>query len=258
MRGNMGTTYKVYQAFEGGSVVSDTGEDFDLTKIRFASSGSQYGNLTQSGDLKLAKQKQLLYISDTEGTADNFVVSYKPEKDFRFQKAGTYRGRLNFIIEKDLQGGAPEVIETLDVEIEITPLFEMFVYTDGKEGVSLKFGEVSHKTGPKTSDVDVYVESNMGKPYQVMQKVAGPMVNSSGDKVPAENFTVQIKDIVSNEDPRFYITEPISVKEGESVIFSSGLNGENAHFKTSYQLAMQPDSKGGNYSTEISYSLSMN
>ncbi len=259
VRGDIGATYRLYQAFEGGSVISDSGEDFDLTKIQFAVSGGGKGVLTPEGDLKPAKQEQLLYVSDIAGSSDEFVISYEPADDFRLNKTGFYRGRLNFVMEKEgLSGRTSQAAGTLDVEIEVVPLFEMYVYSDGCEGVNLKFGEASFKTGPKTSDVDVYVESNMGKPYQVSQKVASLMMNESGDKVPAGDFTSQVRDIDSKEEPKFYVMDTVPVKEGESVLFSSGHDGESARLKIRYVLTMRPDTKGGNYSTQISYSLSMN
>jgi hypothetical protein len=254
----VGIPYRIYQSFEGGSVMSGSGEEFDLKNILFTVSGGQNGRLTSEGDLAAAKQKQLIYTSDPAGSESAFIISYKPAQDFRFSKTNDYRAKLNFVIEKDGTANvAPEVVGSLDVEINIAPLFELIVFSNGQEGVNLKFGEVSYKTGPKVCDVDVYAESNMGRPYQIVQKVAGPMMNESSVKIPQKDFTIEIKEVDPKEESNTHVPKEVSVKEGESVIFSSGLGGESAHLKVKYRLTMQSDTKSGNYSTQIFYSLSM-
>jgi len=258
VRSSLGTPYRIYQSFEGGSVMSGSGEEFDLKNILFSASGGQNGRLTTSGDLAAAKQKQLIYTSSPEGSENTFTISYEPAKDFRFAKTNDYRTRLNFIMEKEsISGPAPEVVGSMDVDINIAPLFEMTVFSNGQEGVNLKFGEVSFKTGPKVCDVDVYAESNMGRPYQIIQKVAGPMMNENSEKVPQKDFTIEIEQADPKDGADIYISKESPVKEGESVIFSSGPGGESAHLKVKYKLTMQPDTKSGNYSTQIFYSLSM-
>ncbi|MEK7850041.1 MAG: hypothetical protein AAB213_04435 [Candidatus Omnitrophota bacterium] len=258
VRSPLGVPYRIYQSFESGNVMSGSGEEFDLTKILFTASGGQNGRLTSEGDLAAAKQKQLIYTSGPEGSESAFIIAYKPAQDFRFAKTSDYRTKLNFVMEKDgTASAAPEVVGSLDVEINIVPLFEMIVFSNGEEGVNLKFDEVSYKTGPKACDVDVYAESNMGRPYQIIQKVAGPMMNERSEKIPEKDFTLEIKKVDSKKELNAYVTNEAPVKDGESVIFSSGLGGESAHLKVKYRLTIHSDTKSGNYSTQIFYSLSM-
>lgn len=255
----LGSTYRIYQDLSDASLVSSSGQEFDLTKILFSVKGGERGTATKEGDLKSVASRQLLYISDPSGAPDEFKVTYKPRDDFRLQTTGFYRGRLNFIIEKEQSSNpAPEIVKTFDVEIDIVPLFDINVYSQGQKGVSLRFGDASYKTGPKTSDVDIFVETNMGKSYQVIQKVMSPMVNESGDKIPREDFVVRVKEIGENIEPKFYLKENVPVKEGETAIFTSSSAGESAHFKVEYRLTLKPDSKGGNYSTRLGYSLALN
>ena len=144
------------------------------------------------------------------------------------------------------------------MELDIAPVFDIYVLSQEKEGVNLSFGNVTYKTGPKTSETEVFVETNMHKSYQVIQKAAGPMLNENNDIVPPEDFVVQVKDLKSEEDPLAYLKEAAPVKEGDTVIFSSGPSGKSAQFKVDYRLTMKPDSKAGNYTTRIGYSLSLN
>ncbi len=98
----------------------------------------------------------------------------------------------------------------------------------------------------------------MCKSYQVIQKVASPMINEKANKVPEENFTVKVKDVESKEEHRLIVDKEAPVKKGESVLFSSGSAGESAHFTAQYRLTMPQDIKSGNYETQIAYSLLMN
>jgi hypothetical protein len=255
----LGSTYRIYQDLSDASLMSVSGQELDLTKILFSAKGGERGTVTKEGDLKSVASRQLLYISDPIGAPDEFKVTYKSSDDFRLQTTGFYRGRLNFVIEKEQSSNpAPQVVKTFDVEIDIVPLFDINVYSQGQKGVSLRFGDASYKTGPKTSDVDIFVETNMGKPYQVIQKVLSPMVNEGGDKIPQKDFVVRVKDIGEAIEPKFYLKDTAPVKEGETAIFTSSAAGESAHFKVEYQLTLRPDSKGGNYSTHLGYSLALN
>lgn len=259
IRGPLGAAYRIFAALEGGVISSSEGDEFDLSKVSVSAAGGQKGTLAQESDLMAATSKMLVYTSDAVGSGDEFVVTFKPAADFRLVKAGLYKGRLNFIVEKlgATQSG-PEVFQALDLDFSIDPLFDMVVYSQGQEGVNLKFGEVSYKSGPKTSDVDVYVETNMGKPYQVIQKVSGPMVNEKMDKIPEEDFTLKVKDVASIQEPSYYLKDVVPAKEGETLLLSSGPKGESLHFKIEYQLKMRPESRGGNYATSIGYSLALN
>ena len=255
----VGTTYRIYQTLENRSLTSTENEDFDLSKILFSLTGGRKGTLISDGNLLGAANKMLLYESDPNGSPDEFVMTLKPFKDFRFQKTNQYRGKLNFIVESNkLSGQSSSIFETLDVEIEIVPLFDIYVYSQDKEGVVLDFGDISYKTGPKTSTIDLIIESNRNQPYQVVQRVASPLVDQNGVKIPEEDFTVRIENVLSNESPQSYLKDALAVKEGETVIFSSGPTGESVQFKAEYRLKMRPDTKGGSYSARIGYSLTMN
>ena len=252
----LGTPYRIYQNLEAGGVRSGIGEEFDLSNVLFSVSGGEKGMITREGTLKEATNRQLLYVSDSLGSQDEFTITYKAGKDFRMQKADLYKGKLDFIIETEKgESFRTGIVETFDLELDIVSLFDIYVFSGGVEGVALQFGEVSYKTGPRTSESEVFIDSNLRKTYQIIQKVASPMINENGVKIPPEDFTVRVKDLEMTEEPKFYLKEAAPVKEGESVIFSSGPFGESIHFKVVYELTMRPDSKAGNYSTKIGYSL---
>lgn len=252
----LGATYRIYQSLQDGVVRSQEGDEFDLSNLSFAITGGDKGSATKEGSVRDASGRQLLYVSDSHGAPDEFTMTFIPGKNFRLAKPGLYKGRLDFIIETDsgtfFKNG---VFQSLDLELDIVPLFDIFVISGGTEGVSLKFGEVSFKTGPKKSEVEIFVESNLGKPYQVIQRVASPMINENRDKIPQEDFTVRVKDLDVRQEAKFSLNEPAPAKEGETVLFDSGFLGEGTHFKVEYQLTMRPDTKPGNYSTKIGYSL---
>jgi hypothetical protein len=258
VHGPIGAPYRIYQKLEGGIAKSVAGDELDLSKVLFVIEDGEEGIITKDGSLKNASNKQLLYASDNHGSADEFVITYKPGDDLRLFKAGVYKSRLSFILEVDTARGmetAPFL--SVDFDVDVETLFDMRVYSNGKEGLSLEFGEVSYKTGTKVSEVEIYIESNLEKPYQVVQKVASSMVNKKGDTIEEGDFTVFVKEFDTREPPSFYIKAPVAVKEGESVIFASGPSGKSARFKTEYSLTMKRDVRSGDYSASLGYSLLM-
>ena len=84
------------------------------------------------------------------------------------------------------------------------------------------------------------------------------MADEKGEKIPSEDFTAQVKDLETIELPKLYLKDATAVKEGENIIFASGPSGESAHFKVVYSLTLRPETKSGNYSTKIGYSLVLN
>jgi len=253
--GPLGASYRIYQALEQGDISSADGYDLDLEKIDVLFDGGQEGMISAPATLKGARQRQLIYTSDPRGASDEITITYKPTRDFRLARSGIYRSRLVIYVESDQVGASAELAKkTLDVEFNIAPVFDIHIYSQGIEGVALNFGDVSFKGGPVTCENEIYVETNMGKPYKIVQRVASPLVNEKGDKVPMEDFVMKVKDVESDEAPRSYLQEFVPVKEGENTIFSSGLLGASVHLKVEYRLTMTPESKAGNYNSQIGYS----
>jgi hypothetical protein len=254
--GPVGASYRIYQALEAGDVTSAEGYDFDLETITVNFSGARQGMLSAAATLREARQRQLIYTSDPQGASDEVTITYKPTENFRLSRAGLYRGRLVIFVESDQMGGPDSSTKkTLDVVLNVAPLFDIRVYSQDVEGVALRFGDVNYKGGPKSSENEIFVETNLGKPYGIIVKVGSPMVNQEGDKVPPEDFVMKVKDVVSEETPKSYAAEFVPVQEGEHPIFSSGSSGKSARMKVEYRLTMRPESRAGNYNTQIGYSL---
>lgn len=250
----VGSAYSIYQSLDTPELTSNEGYSFDLSRVNVVVQGGEKGAKAQTTTLKDARQPQLLYTSDPKGSPDEIAVVLSPDRSFRLEKAGFYRGRLSFWIQTD-QTQTQVQKAPFNIEFNVAPLFDIRVYSQETEGVSLKFGEVNYKSGPVASETDIYVESNLGKPYKVIQKVSSPMVNEAGQKVPAEDFIMKVGEAEVQEEPAFSIKDFAPVTEGEHVIFSSGPKGLSAKMKVSYTLKTGPDSPAGNYSTRIGYSL---
>lgn len=254
--GPLGASYRIYQALEQGDISSADGYNLDLEKVAVLFDGGREGTISAPATLKEARQRQLVYTSDPRGASDEVTITYKPGRDFRLERSGLYRGRLILFVESDQASASPELAKkALDVEFNIAPVFDIRVYSQDTEGVALRFGNVSFKSGPATSENEIFVETNMGKPYTIVQRVSSPMVSAQGDKIPAEDFVMKVKDVESDEVPKSYIQEFTPVKEGENTIFSSGPLGASAHLKVEYRLTMKPESKAGNYNSQIGYSV---
>ncbi|MDD5019034.1 MAG: hypothetical protein PHH75_02015 [Candidatus Omnitrophica bacterium] len=254
--GPLGAPYRVYQSLEGGDVTTSDGYNFDLDKVAVLYEGGRQGMISAASTLKGARQRQLIYASDPRGSSDEITITYKPTQDFRLAKDGLYRGRLVLYIDVDqMTGPAQPKLKTLDVEFHVSPVFDIRVYSQDQEGVALEFGNISYKSGPKSSENEIFVESNLGKPYTIVQMVSSPMVSESGEKVSGDSFVMKVKDVVSDETPKAYVQEFVPVREGENKIFSSGPAGASARLKVEYRLTMGAESKAGNYKTRIGYSL---
>lgn len=250
--GPLGKRYWLYQTIEGGSIISASGQQFDLSKMLFSIDGGEKGVMPKEGDLKQATGKELLYTSDLNGSGDELSITYKPAPGFRLLPVGLYRGRLSYIIETD---GAAQKVKTVDFELNIVKVFDMYIFSGDREGFALDFGRASFKDGLQVSFTKVYVESNLGESYQVIQKVDRVMMNEKGDKLADGDFTMRVKEVDSSESPRYSLQELTSVREGDTILISSGPKGESSSFTIEYCLRLGPDTRAGNYSAKIGYSL---
>ncbi len=250
--GPLGKKYRIYQSFEGGAVNSSSGQQLDLSRVLFSIEDGEKGKVLKDGDLTQALGKQLIYTSDLNGSGDDLSIIYKPAEGFRLFPAGLYRGSLSYSIETD---EVVEKIKTVDFEFNIVKVFDLHVFSGGQEGFSLNFGTASFKDGLQSSFTQVYVESNLGEPYQVVQKVERAMMNEKGDELAPDDFMMRVKDINSSELQKYSLQEFTPVRLGDIVVFSSGPKGESSSFAIEYCLKLDPDTRAGSYSAKIGYSL---
>jgi len=254
----LGARYRIFQTFDGGEPTDTQGRRPDLSLVHVTVDGSRRGSAAPAATLKEVRGSHLLYTSDVHGAPVELAVRYEPDPSFWLEGAGEYRGRIKFFLEIDgSRGVTREEVKALDIYFDVRRLFDITVTSQGQEGVRLNFGDVSHKTGPGTSEVRVSAVSNLGQPYHIVQVVGAPMTNAEGEKVPEEDFTVRARQ--GEEGPRasFLLEGAVPVRQGETTVCISDASGHPSDVTLVYELKMRPDSKSGRYATQLGYSLVM-
>jgi len=252
----LGASYRIFQTFDGMEPTNADGRRLDVSPVRVKADPARTGVVAAETTLNEARGRQLLYTSDLNGSPAELVVRYVPGEDLWLQEAGDYRGRLKFFMELDGGSGVErQDLRTLDVVFELARLFDIYVTSGGQEGVQLEFGDVSAKTGPRTSEVTIRTLTNFGEPYHIVQVASGPMMSAEGVKVPEEDFTVRAAQEEGARAASFVLKDPAPVKQGETVVCTSDPEGHPVEVTLVYELKMRPDSKGGRYTTQLGYSL---
>jgi hypothetical protein len=265
VRGNLGTRYSIYQQLDGSLIKASSSELLDLTKVTYKAIDKNSGNIVKQGNLSDLKSKSIVYTSDDLGSARDIEIEYLPTKDFPEQKADVYRGIINYYLEMEKTSVALEsgFVDSVNIECDVEPEFNIVatsIAADGsviEKGLSfLQFGELGYKEGTKESRVNVKIESNLGKPYAVTQKLSGPLQNEQGDKIPQDFFTFKLEKKENTLGALKFEEDTIAIPSSDVTLFVSNGNGDNDEFDVIYKLKVTGDTRAGNYNTGISYSLS--
>ncbi len=242
--GNAGEEIKIYQELEN-LLQNEQGEDLSKEALRFVVTSAGTGNFSPAPET-LGRTRQLLYrSSESDGQLDvQFSLNALADET---PKAGTYRGRLRVSVESS--SGVLDV--PLDVEVQIEPVFDIEVALP-PQGV--RFNRVLPFDPPQTHEVFVRVTSNLGKPYVVMQNVATPLVDSEGDQIKEEYFSVKTE-ITNKSEGKVVASDFVPVGTGEKAVYYSDAKGRPSEFKVIYRLQSYPGIRAGEYGAPIVFSL---
>lgn len=246
--GNYGKQYEIYQMVQD-PVLSET-KQFPLELLNFTLSGGDEGALSAGENTSAFQREQLLY-TNVKGKADSFKIGYTLG-DLSGMRAGVYAGRIIYIFKKF--GMPDEIIKTLDLTITIDPVFSL--ERKGEDSVGqIAFGEVKPLTPARTKEVEITVQNNTGKRYQIIQKIDTPMMSKEGDKIPPDNFTLKTT-LISETQGQIRFPEPAAVDPNNGMtLFISDNDGNPVKFKVIYSLTVPNTAKGGEYSTTINYDI---
>ncbi len=145
---------------------------------------------------------------------------------------------------------------TLQVHVQVEPLF--LVDVSSRTGThTIEFGTVQlismeEMAKAETVQVDISVLSNLGIPYQISHATTGPLVNQTGEVLALENFAVQTIPPASGSGK--ISTLQAIVPEGQ-LLFESSFDGVSDHFMANYLLSIPPTQAGGNYQTNLIYTI---
>jgi hypothetical protein len=226
---------------EGNRLSNDT--------VKFSVKETSIGS-AESLEKTLSPGRQVLYTSLPDGRSDKaFVITYSLN-DITKQTAGDYAAKIQFSLE---EMGNLTNLDTFTLEINNARTFDLAIAPQDQMG-SLDFRNLKPNQPPKQREVTVEIKSNIGKRYQVNQKLFAPLTNREGQIVPGANFTLKTESISTKGSLRY--PQPQAIKEGEMTLLVSDAAGSPDSFKIIYELSFPKELKAGDYSTRITYSLS--
>ncbi len=131
-------------------------------------------------------------------------------------------------------------------------IFELLITPE--PGGLIRFNDVKLNQPPQTSEVLVEIKTNTGRQYQINQHLYSSLTNKNSDVIPAKNFTLRQESIDTKGTLKFPAAG--EVKTGDTVLFVSDKDGSPDKFKLIYELTATPEVRAGDYSTQITYSIS--
>ncbi|MCA9409305.1 MAG: hypothetical protein H6755_06225 [Candidatus Omnitrophica bacterium] len=242
---NPGDQIKIYQEID--ALPSDElFNELNRNLLLFQTEGNTEGMQEVPSWTKIERKRTLLYSS--EANEDTFAVAYQLDpKIIDQQKAGKFLGKIKFIV--DVNGIFKEFVK--EVEVEVKPIFEIEVKLP-PEGVS--FPNLLPNSPPQIREIEVYVKSNLGRPYMIMQNVVSPLTNQEGGIFAEKYFSIK-GELLDGAQGKLAYNDFESVPDGEIPVYFSDKNGSSAHVKVYYRLRPYPEMAPGSYATSIMYSL---
>ncbi|MCK5014955.1 MAG: hypothetical protein KAS66_14175 [Candidatus Omnitrophica bacterium] len=245
-RENLGGEIRVFQEaelFPQDELFSEIDNDLIMVTV----SGSKKGELFPSTPTALTRKRILIYSS--QESEDVFYVNFiLNEGAIDRQQVGIYKGRLRYTVET---GDSQQEIAGIDLEVEVEPIFAIEV--DLPSG-GLSFERLLPDSQPILREVDVHVKTNLGRPYMVMQNIASPLTNETGNVMPDEYFTMKM-DLLDSQSGKVMYSDYQSVSRSDHPIFTSDNKGSPSRFKVVYRLRPFSGMVAGGYSTAIRFSL---
>ena len=142
-----------------------------------------------------------------------------------------------------------------DSKAIIGAVLELAVSQKGQS--ELKFGNIRPsalgptEVGPVLMVIDV--KANTGERYQVTQVMSGSLENAEGRKLGLEYLKFKTAGSKSNGAG---VASPTNVSASAQVIFTSDANGSSDTITAEYRLTVPPTQEPGDYSANLTYTVS--
>ncbi len=245
---SIGESFRVYQKLESG-LQSSLGKILPPGLVKFFLSGARNGEMYYRSPACLMGEEVLIY-SSVSGREDSFQINFfLDESKIEEAEAGSYRGRITYTLE----GRSIHRTFTVDIEVRIHKVFNMDIIAED----GLTFSHLAPNTPPQERAVEIKVKTNLSRPYQVTQIVPEPMTDRRGRIIPERFFQMKVEPEEKDKgEAKFLDFTP--VKTGSTVIFTSNDKGDPASFRVIYRLLPSLEIPPGNYSAQVTYSLSEN
>lgn len=248
VKGAFGKQFRILQVVTE-QPISTEGELLGWQAINFIGKEAQKGMVL--GEIQtLSAQPQIIYTSSQSGEADTFAVQYGLG-NLADEKAGRYRASIKYIMEGT--GFAKTwLLDTLALEIENPKTFELSVTPE--TGGLIQFRDIKPKQPPRIQEVVFKVNTNIGKRYQVNQKMLSLLTSKEGKVISSQYFTLKQESLETKGALKY--PQKSEIKEGQMVLFVSDASGSSDEFKVIYELVAPPDVHYGDYATHLVYSVS--
>lgn len=227
---------------------STEGNRLDYEAVNFVVSDAKKG-MPCNQLTALSAQAQNIYISGPNGEADeSFAITYSLG-ELSKQKAGRYSSNIQYFLD---EMGKQTRLATLELDIDNERVFELAV-TPEEQKSALEFRNLKPKEPPKKNELTIEIKTNLGRRYQVSQKIYSELTNKEGKTISSEYFTLRTESLDTLGALKF--PQKTSVQKSEMVLFVSDDKGSADKFKVVYELSIPQDIEAGDYSTRIIYSL---
>jgi hypothetical protein len=246
IKGSMGSQFRIIQALSG-PLESNEGLRLAFEAVNVKVSNAKLGSAPTEG-IPLSLRQEALYISGTRPQADNFIVTYSLA-EAENQKAGRYKTNIKYLLDGI---NLTDTIGDLELQVEIARLFDLKI-TPQMGGV-IEFRDLKPQQPPQQSEVLIEIKSNIGRRYQVNQRLFSDLANKEGRSIPSQYFTLKQESVETKGTLQFPM--PTEVKSKEMILFVSDKEGSSDKFKVIYTLTPSTEIIAGDYSARITYSIS--
>lgn len=248
IEGSLGEQYQIYQILEE-PFKNERREPLAENIVKF-SLATQKGTPYYSSPTYLVRKPLLVYSSNNQGEGDKVVIDFFiDEEEIEKLKSGYYRARLVYNIEA--KGNFIKRVP-VELELEVKSIFDIEVTPESRGGIY--FRNLRPENSPIESEVYIRVKTNIGKPYQVIQRLASPLTNEKSTTIPLEFFTFRV-DKPGDKPGRSLFPNYAPLKLGDMPVFISDGKGTPTEFRIIYSLQVPKDILAGDYFTKVSYSL---
>ena len=168
------------------------------------------------------------------------------------QPAGTYQGTLRLSASSAGVSAAEET--AVELAVTVNELFTMSVLPVDGAGSTLEFSPERGDEGPVERRVRVEIRSNLRRPYQVSAGLDHPLVLPSGETLPREVLTWSMQEAARGT---MLVSGGAPVAVGYEPVYQSDAQGSPDAFILTYRLAVPPETRGGFYSGQLRFSITM-
>jgi hypothetical protein len=246
MNSNIGQRFQIFQQLET-PLSNETGKMLGEQHLVFQASGPSKGS-APSGVQIVSRNRVLVYTSNASGSGETLTLSYNTQ-DVQTQRAGNYSSSLSFTAE-----ASTPLVSNRPVRVPVQIVVESILDLEVEYGNTgqMDFGFFEKPGDTQKQHVSITVNNNTEEQYQVTQIISRPFSNEAGFSIPEDYFKATTEGKVSGTLSYLSLTP---VKRGETVIYRSDIDGNPASFDIFYELTLPQDAAGGEYTSEVTYSI---